>query len=355
MENQLSTLLKKLRVGYVPLSKNLESPGDRRRFIYYAKIRNIDFEIADPSRHYDLVVVTGNADISIWRDYKSPGAKIIFDFIDSYLAIPRTNLKARLRGLGKFLFRQNKRFQPNYWSALEAMCARSDAVICSTEEQARDIHPFCNNTHIILDIHSHVARTHKKDYSSGKVFNLVWEGLPGNAHSLHLISEVLKTLQKKYAIALHVVTDLEFKLYLGKFWALQTSNIISSICDKVYLYQWNEQMFSNIIGACDLAVIPIDLDDSLASGKPENKLLLFWRMGIPTVVSSTPAYKRAMAQAGLPMACATKDEWTTTLEHYINNEEDRRAAGLQGKTIADSFYNENVLLSKWDTAISQLF
>ena len=38
--------LKKLKIGYVPMSRDLKHPGDRRRFLYYAKQRNINFEIA---------------------------------------------------------------------------------------------------------------------------------------------------------------------------------------------------------------------------------------------------------------------------------------------------------------------
>ena len=42
--------LKDLRIGYVPVSINLQSPGDRRRFAYYAASRDLNFEIADPEQ-----------------------------------------------------------------------------------------------------------------------------------------------------------------------------------------------------------------------------------------------------------------------------------------------------------------
>ena len=31
--------MKKLRIGYVPNSKNLDAPGDRRRIVFWAKAR----------------------------------------------------------------------------------------------------------------------------------------------------------------------------------------------------------------------------------------------------------------------------------------------------------------------------
>jgi hypothetical protein len=347
--------IKDLHVGYAPYSASLERPGDKRRFPYYAKSRNIKFEIADPKKHYDLVVITGNADISIWGHYAQPRTKVVFDFINSYLAIPRNNWKGRLRGLAKFVSRQNAKLQMDYWHALETMCARADAVVCSTEEQAHDIRPFCKNTHVILDVHTTVTRFAKQQYGADDVFNFVWEGLPVNADSLHLIGEPLRMLQSRYKIALHVVTDLEFNRFLGKYVKSRTADIVRSICDNVYLYEWNEQMSSAIIAACDMAVIPIDLTDPLAAGKPENKLLLFWRMGVPTVVSATPAYKRAMAKAELPMACSGQDEWLNALEHYIGNEEDRCRAGLKGKSVAEEIYSESVILEKWDKVFVELF
>src|SRR3989344_8916382 len=93
--------LKQLRIGYVPLSHNLDKPGDRRRFVYYAKSRNLPFEIATPDEKYDVAVVSQSADLSIWSGYDK--GKIVYDFIDSYLAVPRSSVKGRLRGLAKYL------------------------------------------------------------------------------------------------------------------------------------------------------------------------------------------------------------------------------------------------------------
>jgi hypothetical protein len=95
--------LQHARVGYVPISNSFNSPGDKRRFVYYANKRNLDFEIADPSKKYDVVGITQNADLSIWNQYDRDGTKIVYDLIDSYLAIPKNNIKGWLRGLAKYL------------------------------------------------------------------------------------------------------------------------------------------------------------------------------------------------------------------------------------------------------------
>lgn len=340
--------LQKLRIGYAPHSPSLEKPGDRRRFVYYAKNRNIPFEIADPSKKYDVVVVTESADLSVWSEYDKGGAKVVFDFIDSYLAIPRSNLKGKLRGFAKYFSGQNKRLMPDYWKAFESMCTRADAVVCSTDEQVRDISPFCKNVHIILDIHTAVVRMQKADYRSGDIFNLVWEGLPSNVTHLYQIESVLAKLQTRRKIALHLITDLEFGRYMGRYGRTQTLSLTRGLCDHVYLYSWNEQTCSSIICATDLAVIPIDLNDHFARGKPENKLVLFWRMGVPTVTSSTPAYDRAMARAGLSMTCRTESDWVDTLEKCMTDETGRRHAGAVGRSLAESVYGESALMQQWD-------
>jgi hypothetical protein len=168
--------LKGVRIGYVPYSSPLTMPGDRRRFVNYASRRGVPIEIADPAQNYDVVVLSERADISVWCDYGN--GKIVYDLIDSYLAIPRSSITGRLRGLAKFLSGQSRHLRLDYWKAVERMCRRSDAVVCTTLEQKRDISPFCDNVHVILDSHSMVAHGKKEDYGAAQPFRIVWEGLP---------------------------------------------------------------------------------------------------------------------------------------------------------------------------------
>ena len=345
--------LTKLRIGYLPYSKDYERPGDKRRFVYYANKRNLNFEIADPSKKYDLVVLSQSADLSVWYRYDLGGAKIVYDAIDSYLSIPRNEIKGRLRGLAKYISGKNKYLKLNYWKSIESMCLRADAVICSTKEQANDIKPFCNNVHQILDIHD-VYQGVKNDYKTGKVFNIVWEGLGDNAFQLKFLKSIFAELEKKHEIALHCVTDLSYLKYLGKFNKIYTSDVVKGLSKRVYLYEWNEIMASEVIRNCDLAVIPVDLTKPLAKGKPENKLLLFWRIGVPVITSATPAYDRAMKKAGLDMTCSNKEEWLDMLDKYIMSHESRQVSGIAGKRMVDESYSQNDTLKQWDEVFESI-
>jgi len=344
--------LNQVRIGYVPYSDSLDRPGDRRRFAYYASKRGIRFEIADPSRDYDLVVLSARADISVWS--RNSKAKLVYDLIDSYLAIPRTDLKGRLRGILKFLVRQSRYLQLDYWKALGGMCERADAVVCSTEEQRQDILKFCSNVHIVLDAHMGVTRTVKTDYRAKEPFRLVWEGLPQTLGSLQMIRPVLDKLRSKCPIEMHIVTDRDYFRYLGQYGKASSLEMAKRILPDVRFHEWSEADCAEIICSCDLAVIPLSLEDPFAAGKPENKLLLFWRMGMPVVTSASPAYKRAMHAAGMNYAANSEADWLNFLERLIGDDAERREAGSLGKTYIEKAFSEESLLARWDAVFASV-
>jgi glycosyltransferase involved in cell wall biosynthesis len=338
-----------LRIGYVPASEGLDRPTDRRRFCCYARKRGLAFEIADPSETYDLVVVTASGDISAWSQYGKGKAKVIYEQLDAYLATPALSAKGLLRGVAKYAVGQNRRLLLNYSEGLREMCRRADAVICTTVEQRKEIQQYCGNVHVILDFQGDAVRSIKRDYSAGEILHFVWEGLPENMRFLWEIRDVLREIRKKKKIALHVVTALRYGKYLhGRVSQQRTEDEARKIFDPVFVYAWHEQTCSAVCAACDIALIPIPLDDAFAAGKAENKLLFFWRVGVPTIVSATNAYTRTMQQCGLSMACQTSTEWRSVLEQYMDDERARREAGERGKAFAERQYGEEKLLAQWD-------
>lgn len=334
------------RVGYAPHSPDFEHPGDKRRFAYYARRRGLAVELADPSQAYDLVVVTQNADLGLWSRYAK--GRVIFDLPDSYFSVSRADPKGLLRGLAKFVGRKTRYLQLDYWKTLEDMCRRADAVACSTEAQRQDILPFCASVHPILDFHMMCEGQVKEDYSRKEVFNLVWEGLPTSLHCFSEVREALRILGSRQRLALHLVTNLEHYRYMGLYGHRHSIDEVREIFQPAYLYEWSERFLPVIATACDLAVIPLPLDNPLTRAKPSNKLLLFWRMGVPTVTSATPAYLATMAEAKIPMACRTKDEWVAMLERYAGDEEARKDAGQRGRAYVQQRYGEEDALLAWD-------
>jgi hypothetical protein len=341
------------RIGYSPLTANFGAPGDRRRFVAYARARNVPFEIADPNERYDLVVLSEASDISVWPDYHR--GKIVYDLVDAYLSMPRSNPNQLLRGSAWYLIGKHKKFRFDYLSSIRAMCRRADAVVCTTQEQQNLIREMCDNVHIILDLHSTVVKKIKSDYSAAWPFRLVWEGLPSNLSQLTRIAPLIRPLLNKRSAELHVVTDSAISRLRGTLGQIDTQEYLARNFANAVFHDWQEQTCSEVITSCDLAIIPIDLGDPFVVGKPENKLLLLWRMGMPVVVSATPTYRRAMSNAGTPaLACANDSEWLSALDRLLVDETVRRDAATRGRAHAETFHGSEQVLSRWDGLFNSL-
>jgi len=342
-----------IRIGYAPYSTDFTAPGDRWRFAAYAKDRGLRFELADPARRYDLVVVTTAADIVTWCRDRPPGDRLVFDIVDSYLAEPR-GPKDVLRGVGKYLLGDLRRPVLSFRSALERICASADAVVCATAEQEAIIRPRCANVHVILDVQDSAVREVKRDYRIGDTVNLFWEGLPYNLSAFAGLRGVLEALARERPVAVHLMTSLSFGRLSGRVGRVDTSALAAKLIPRAYVYEWNEEMLSRVATGCDLALIPLDLADAFARGKPENKLLLMWRMGMPTLVSRTPAYDRAMRAAGVAMTCETEAEWLRRLRETLGDERARREAGERGREFAVGVHSAERSYARWDQVLGSI-
>ncbi len=342
------------RIGYAPISSSLKAPGDRRRFVAWATRRSIPFEIAEYGESYDLVVLTQMADISHWVDWHQ--GKIAFDFIDSYLAVSTFDPRQMLRGLQFYLRGRHRRCLLNYRRALEQMCARADIVICSTQKQKTSIARFAREARIILDCQDSEITAVKCDYE--RVSNhptLLWEGLGQNLRNqLLILAHLLEgdsELERSNVIA---VTDDIFRPIWGLPITLSNRKLISRK-PGWSLVPWSSDGLVTGALRADVGIIPVDLRDPMAAGKPINKLLLMWRLGLPVVTSSTPAYSEAMQAIGFPeLACKTTDDWRDALREILRNDTYRQRVAKSGREFAALKYSDDCILSQWDDTISRL-
>jgi glycosyltransferase involved in cell wall biosynthesis len=343
-----------MKIGYVPYSRDLNQPADRRRFPYYAERRGIEFELAELEGDYDVVVVTPRADLARWTNYKPGRAKIVFDIVDSYLDVPKTDPKAILRGPAKFLAGESRTPVFSWRRAVERILERATAATCATPEQAAAISRFCPNVHPILDFQTRMVSNVKQDYAAGTPFKLVWEGLGENVRWFSEIRGPLAHVARQRPLVLHLITAVRFKQLSQRFWTRETAAIAASFFDHVEVHQWTEDSVAQIATGCDLAVIPLPLGRPLEAGKPESKLISFWRMGLPTITSSTPAYRRVMEAAGQALHCASAGEWAAALERLTSDESARQRAGCGGRAFAEHAYGDERLLAKWDRVLETL-
>jgi hypothetical protein len=341
------------RIGYAPFSADFSHPADRRRFVAYARSRHLNFEIARPSERYDLVVLSEVADINVWSQYRH--GKVVFDLIDSYLAVPATDPKQLLRGLVWFANGRHSRFRLNFKAALERQCLAASAVICTTDAQLRDISRLNRNVYVILDAQDDVARVRKTNYDAVEPIRLVWEGLPSNLFHLRVIGSVLRDLAKQRPLVLNIVTEPSHMRFLGRFGRVESIDIARQYFDQVVYHRWEAATLSSIVTSCDIAVIPIDLTDALGVGKPANKLLLFWRMAMPVITSRTAVYQETQRGAGLEhLACGSDTDWQNALVTLMTSERERREAGERGYAFVTENFSYHSFLRSWDQVFTSL-
>ena len=84
------------------------------------------------------------------------------------------------------------------------------------------------------------------------------------------------------------------------------------------------------------------------NGKPEDKLLIFWLMGLPVVVSENPAHLRAMKGAGVSMACSSTNDWVSTIKDIVENKTKRDQSAKKGFAYASRVISVEAIMSLWD-------
>src|SRR5262249_31918656 len=207
----------------------------------------------------------------------------------------------------------------------------------------------------ILDIHSTVATEIKTEYVAGQPFRLVWEGLPTNIPQLATLAPVLRVFSEHRDFELHVVSDPGRSRNQNGIGLFDSQRLLTRHFDRVCFHKWEEETCSRILSSCDLAIIPIDLKDRFVTGKPENKLLLLWRIGLPVIAAATPAYRRAMQQVNTPdFACEDEAQWINALEKMMSSELIRKEAATRGRLYAESERGAAVMITRWDAMFESL-
>ena len=121
--------MRKLKIGYVPFSKDFSSPGDRRRVVFWANARGHSLT-TNLDDNVDLILLSEKSDFVYERNSKRK-IPVIFDLIDGYLS-PNSFTEDFVRGVAKSLDgSMSGRIKP-YSLHVRDMCLDASAVICSS-------------------------------------------------------------------------------------------------------------------------------------------------------------------------------------------------------------------------------
>jgi len=331
-------------IGYVPHSNNLNAPGDRRRFGFYAKSKNMQFETASTKNNYNVVYITSSANISAWITYKqkNKNTKLIFEIIDAYML--NKNLSWNFfRGFYRFLQGRESKLYFNYNNIYKKIFSIADAVVCSTQAQKDFILQYNNNVHISLDYFEEDITYKKTDYTTNKPFVLAWEGLSYTVKNIL----VLKTVLEKFNnVHLKIITNEEIPIVWN--FKKKTKKLFKDCKFSYQIIPWEINTFSKEIAEADIAIIPINTSDELHYNKPENKLILFWKIGIPVITSETPAYKKVFNAINYDLTCKGDKDWIDKLNLFIESKIDIKEHMNAVNTYIDTFHSKEKFITDWD-------
>lgn len=316
------------KIGCIPNSQDYSHPQDRRRYIPYFRERGIKYETADYEKDYDVVYVSLVADLNKWVNYKAKQknkgkqVRMIFDLSDFYLV--GSPLKDRLRAIFHYLSGRTQSLKASFKQTVINMIEVTDVLICGSFEQKEQLSSYHSNVVIVRDYFGDDVSFTKKDYAlvhKGEL-NVVWEGLShGNVEIFKMLREILVGV-KDIKINVHVITDSEYCRVGSTHFCQPTYSVLKEVFSSTNIrfhhYDWNPVTFSSIATACDLALIPIT-DDPFMMQKPENKLLLFWSLGVPAITSDTRSYSRVMKVIGEDYTCSTLDEWQRKITTFASS------------------------------------
>lgn len=349
--------MKKIRIGYVPISNDLSAPGDRRRVAFWAKDRGHQI-VLDLSEPFDVLLLSERSNLSAYR--KGVGGRpIVFDLVDGYLA-SESLLHDWLRGTSKVATGQLSGTPKPFTKFVQNLCSQASAVICSSPEQRQMILPFSKNVHVILDSHEEIPHLPfaKLEQNSNQPSHILWEGMPATLGGVGEIRGALANLQKRGGIHLNFVTDSTYHRLLGKFFSTNTSSLLKRHLQDVYavseIIPWSQSNLVNAARRSSVAIIPIQLQNKLQYMKPENRLLIMWRLGLPCLTSSSPAYKRVALSAGTDTICETPKQWESQLSRVLEDHEFARDVVAKGQAYLAENHNSEILLSKWDRAFQSV-
>jgi len=349
--------MRKLKVGYWPLSQTMSSAGDRRRLFFWATARGHTI-VTDLNQRVDIVIASENSDFnsSFFSKTRTP---VIFDLVDAYLS-PLNTYDDYARGIAKKASRQISGGIKPFSRHISDFTEQASAVICSSIEQEEIIKKYNSNTHVILDSHEEIpfldARIPKGIIPSCR--RILWEGQPATIRGVGKISSVLSRLLQSNSLEFDFVTDEKYFKFLNKYTERDTFDLLkkdlSGITNSINIVPWTpENLFARAKDST-MAMIPIDLTVPIQRLKPENRLLIMWRLGLPCLTSNSPAYTRVAGKAGVTVVCEDLDVWVENFQHLLDDPIFAQEEVIRGQNYLLENHTRTILLNKWDKVIESV-
>lgn len=175
---------------------------------------------------------------------------------------------------------------------------------------------------------------------------------------LNQLEPLLIDMSQNLGFGLRVVTDLKSPRYLGRYGSKDTldrlGNLPNSLGHRLVVSPWSTSNVIEEASKSSVSILPLKPSNPLNSLKPENRLLIMWRLGLPCLTSPTFAYSRVMKEAEVTGICSTFEEWKTKIHELAFNIDDRREMVEKGQNYIRHNHDLNKTLHRWDEAIESV-
>ena len=237
-------------IYYLPW-ENKNTASSRLRVHNIAPYLNASFDLPEEYEKGDILIIQKVPNYKELKKAKSQGAKVIYDIDD-------------------------------WWDSdnFKQMTKEADLVTVDTKYKLK-LYPKAKVIPDTLDWNGLI----KINYSKGKLMG--WTSYGNNAHYLNKIVIPLKN--QGFGLKLITTDD-----YLNYF---------AGVCE---FRKWSLQSIDRELAECDYGIYPLDGND-FSQSKGMHKLLKNWAIGLPTYVSPTPDYIKAVEEAGVSKDCLVKD------------------------------------------------
>lgn len=350
------------KIGYVPHSRDLLHPADRRRIAFWSKHNNLSLEVKNPKAS-KILVLSSAANYGYWL--KRAGQPVILDLVDGYIGENPNFLTDFLRNVIR-TFRGSSSFHwITYTRHLKYACEKSSAIIVASEEQRQALNSLNENIYVIPDSHSEVedfTTLAEQDTSSPseKISQnyLFWEGFGYTLKHFAFIAKDLDSFLREMDWKIYLVTVEEFPRWGGYIGKVNTRKLVKKMFptshDRIEIIPWTIDNLKKYARQSKLAVIPIDSSDKFATLKSENKLLSMWSLGLPVLFSDIPSYLRIANVSGSETAGVEKDSWRIKLDYFSNNPHELLKLQNSGSKYIRERHSTEILLRSWDLVIADV-
>lgn len=343
--------MKRLKILYSGHSSDFSAPGDRRRIVRWAAAKNHEIVTENTSK-VDVKVITSSSNLrDVVKSKKS--VPVILDLVDAY-HVRGSFYSDFLMAIHRSLKYRTLLSTLSFSNLLDEVMHQVDYIVFSSPEQRHLAKAHLSKSTDILDFHDEFPELLYSPPKKDRL-KLFWEGQTTSLRALRDSLDVNSGDLQSCVESINVLTDPRTGMLFGKFIKTQTESVFPklffSTTVNVQRQDWNLKNINDVAKECNLSLVPV-LFDSLNSHKPENRILISWRMGLPVLASKTPSHQR-LSDATQANFCVGND-WAEKISNLNKNRDLLEEQILKGKNYLLRHHNTEVILAKWDALFARV-